>query len=702
MKRTTPSRTRRASLVLASLTLALPACRSGTSAGTGDDPALAAIQSRIPPLPATELGAAPGFLGGGLVYLAVRPGKAQAWLQALPLGEDIVRDLARLGNELGFDPRIDDVVARLGLDPDAPISATLMRPLGDAATVRAMLERGTTLPPDPFPGLGVTPSDLGPSPRDYDRMQPPPAPRPPPPQPPQPLEPPHPIEPIEPIAVPTIAVPPVPVKPTVEQGTLARAAGSLGTHSRVFVPVKDLALTLAPLRRLGDKTRPPELESLCSALGPSELCVGSSGELLLVRASDNAVAVDIFVFTAGTGAAFDAERVAAVKAALGAPIASLPVLASLRGDFMAYADADAVPALQETLSIAQAAGSLRWSPDIVRDHLAQSPALAQLRETRRLFAGARLEVVLAGDVMQATFQWEPRDDAARAVLGRLLTRTPAAASVPTISGLCDGSLVCMRTAGLPAVSGFDELAVGIYARPEAELMRVIDDADDLGALTLFLETWPNFFGAAQRWSREQGGRMETVMLGQALEAVGRIEGLGGSLRSLHVRGGDTTGDFIGYMRMHGQDLVLMRSLLGFAGIRFAPATLPQVPGKVEATRIPDSGIPASLYIVTDPGTVRAGDRDIEAGWAMIADSDDRLTWMIGLERSAAVTPAFYFELPDLWRLLGADDNASRDLNFAQTWLTGRSVRIAADVIDGRLRLDFQLAKTTATTPALAK
>ena len=184
------------------------------------------------------------------------------------------------------------------------------------------------------------------------------------------------------------------------------------------------------------------------------------------------------------------------------------------------------------------------------------------------------------------------------------------------------------------------------------------------------------------------------MLGQAIEAIGRIEGMGGSLRSLHVNRGNVSGDFIGYMRLQGQDLTLIRSLLSLAGVRPSPVTLPQVQGKLESAAVPDN-LPASFYLLTDPGTVRAGDRDIEVGWAMVADSNDRLTWMLGLERSAAVVPAFYFELPDLWQLIAATGEGPRELNFAQSWLTGRSVRVAADIIQGRLRIDMQLAKAAA-------
>ena len=668
---------------LAALTFTLAACKSGGNASLSDDPALAAIQARIPPLPAADLGAAPGFLAGGLLYMGVRPGKIQRWLQALPLGPDVVRDLARAGNELGFDPRVDDVAARLGLDPDAVITATILRPLGDPVPVRALLQRGVNLPPDPFPG--ITPADLGPGPRDYDRMQPP-------------VVPPQ-IDPVAPINQPIQQQPPPITKPNGDQTELARRAGTLGTHSRIHVPIKDLGLALAPLRRLADKRRAPELESLCGQIGPSELCTGKSRELLIIRSADSAIAIDFFTFNAGTGTAVDPERLAAVQQALSAPISSLAALTTLRGDFVVYADADALPAVHEVMSVSDAISRQSWYPEGVQRALGQGTALASLRETRRLFAGARLEVVVDGDTLQSTFQWEPRDDAAREQLTRLFTRSPAAASVPTISGLCDGSLACMRSAGFPPLASFDELAAGVYARPQDELFEVLGAADEWGAAVVFLETWPNFIGAAQRWPKQQGGRIETAMLGQAIEALGRVEGMGGSLRSFHVQRGNPSGDFIGYMRLQGQDLALIRSFMGIAGIRFSPVTLPNIAGKVDQAQLPDADVPASLYLMTDPGTVRAGDRDIEVGWAMVADSNDRLAWMLGLERSAAVLPAYYLELPDLWQLFATIDDAQRELNFAQSWLSGRSARLAADVVDGRVRLDFQLARTAAPAAA---
>ncbi len=680
------------------VTLADVGCKSGGNASGSDDPALAAIQTRMPPLATTEIGPTPGFLAGGTVFLALRPGKAQRWLQALPLGPDVVRDIARAGNDLGFDPRVDDVAARLGIDPDAVISATLFRPLTThAPAVRGLLQRGTALP-DPFPGLGATPSDIGPMPRELER---PPIPRPVPP--PQPI--PAPVY----MPPPPIVPPPQPVqlKPTAEQGELARKAGTLGSHHRIHLPMRDVSLLLATVRRIAARdSAKPEVQSLCAQLGPSDLCVGGSSELILVRSADKTVAVDIFNFSAGTGSASDPERVPVIKEALAAPVSTLAPLATLRGDFTAFVDADTFTALQEVESLAGAASALRWSPESTATRLTEAANFAALRETRRLFAGARLEVAVDGDTLQSTFQWEPRDDASREVLTRLFTRKPAAASVPTLSGLCDGSLACMRTAGLPSPANFDELAIGVYARPENELERIIREADDFAGLALFFETWPNLLGAVQRWPREQSGRIENVMIGQALEAVGRIEGMGGSLRSIHMNRGNVSGDFIGYMRLHGQDLALIRSLMSLARVSLSPVTLPQIPGKVESAAIPESDVPASLLLITDPGTVRAGDRDVEVGWAVVADSNDRLAWMYGLERSAAVLPAFYFELPDLWQLIATTGGqAPRELGFAQSWLTGRSVRIAGDIINGRLRIDMQLARTAAAAaapPAVAK
>ena len=692
---------------LAAVSLAAPACGRGP-AGSGD-PALAAIHSRIPPLPAADIGVAPGFLGGGMLYVAFRPGKVQRWLQALPLAPDVVRDVARMGNELGFDPRVDDVGARLGLEPEGVVSMTLLRPLvTHAPAVRAALQRGDTLP-NPFPGAGATPSDVAPGPFVTPRPQPIPPPTPPAPVAPPPdpfpatpqdvptqpydrLEPP--VVPVAPITQPYVPPPPLPPKQT-GSPELARQAGTLGFHSRVYVPVRDASLLINPLRRtLGRRAPAPEVAGVCSQIGATDLCVGDSEVLVVVRSAPGAVAFDIFNFESDTGSAADPERAAIILDAIKyAAISELPALATLRGDAVLYADADQVPALHEMVSVSAAVRRLQWSdPQSVRDKLEEAGALAQLRETRRLFMRVRLEITTEADTLQATMQWEPRDDAAKETLARIMSRTPAPAPVPSLAALCDGGLACMRTAGIPRLANFEELATGAYARSSRDFSEITRKVDEFGAITMFLETWPNMIGAAQRWPSEQGGRMEMTMIKQAVEAVGHIEGLGGSLRSLHAQRRNVSGDFIGYARLQGAELNLLRTALAFAEVRFSPVTLPQVPGKIDQATLPDADIPASLLLVTDPDKVKVGDQEMEVGWATVADSTDRLTWLLSQPRDEGVQPAFYMELPDLWRLFSAVPDAMEDLNFAQSWLSGRSARLAADIVDGRLRFDFQLAR----------
>lgn len=660
----------------------------------------------MPPLPAADIGVAPGFLGGGLVYVAFRPGKVQRWLQALPLSPDVVRDVARMGNDLGFDPRVDDVGARLGLDPDGVVSMTLLRPLvTHAPAVRAALQRGDTLP-NPFPGVGTTPSDIAPG-RFVEppRSQPPapPAPPPAPIPPPQPVvadvAPTQPYNRLDPPVPPPISpqyVPPPPVPPK-QQGApeLGRLAGTLGFHSRVYVPVRDASLLINPLRRtVGRGSVPPEIASVCGQIGATDLCVGDSSTLVVVRSAQTAVAFDIFNFESDTGAATDPERVAVILDAIKyAAISELAPLQTLRGDAVAYVDADQVPAIHEVVSVGSAVRRLGWSDnEAVRGKLGEAAALAQLRETRRLFMGVRLEITAEADTLHATMQWEPRDDAARETLTRVMTRNPAPAPVPSLAALCDGGLACLRTAGIPRLAGFEELATGVYSRPSRDFSRVMDDVDEFGALTMFLETWPNMIGAAQRWPSEQGDRIETTMIKQAVEAVGHIEGLGGSLRSLHAFGRNPTGDFIGYARLQGAEINLLRTALAFAEVRFSAISLPQIAGKVEQARLPDDDVPATLLLVTDPDKVRVGDQDMEVGWAALADSTDRLTWLLGQPRDSGPQPAFYMEFPDLWRFVSSIEDGQEELNFAQSWLSGRSAKLAGDVIDGRLRLDFQLAR----------
>jgi hypothetical protein len=145
--------------------------------------------------------------------------------------------------------------------------------------------------------------------------------------------------------------------------------------------------------------------------------------------------------------------------------------------------------------------------------------------------------------------------------------------------------------------------------------------------------------------------------------------------------------------MQAPDLALFRSLVGFAELRFAPTTVTGVDSKVEAATAPSGDAPAQIYLVTDPGTVKVGDRDVEFGWLAVADGPDRLRWLLkDVEHGKDVLPAVWFELPDLWQLISSFEDGPREAGFMQSWLTGRSVRFAADVTGGRVRLDLDFRR----------
>lgn len=675
-------------LALGLVAFTLACGRGGAGGEEAGDPTLAAIHARMPPIDRVELGAAPGFLEGGLVYAALRPGAVQKWLQSIPVDPDTAADLARAGADLGFDLRVDDVAARLGLDPDAAITVTILRPIapqlpGVRAALQQLADAPPRPPPDPFPGVGATPTDIAPLPPDrppqpiYDRFEPPPIP-------------------------PPVPPPPLPDKPALQavapdQEVMSRGAGAMALHTRAHLPAKDPAALPALLHRMAKRERPPEMVPLCDQIGPTELCFGDSEAVLLLRKDSGAVLVDYFWFPAGTGAAWDSERVAAVKTGLGAGAATLPPLRTLRGDFVVYADGGAFPAVAELGGLTDAVRALRWSEpatigERVRRALGERAALDALRETRRLFTGVRFEAAVAGEVVQATLAWEPVDDAAREVATRTFARQPAGVKVPGLPGLCEGSLACFRTGGLPSMSALGELAIGHYARDAQAFGDALRDAGDTGGVVLFLETWPNALGMLQRWGQQQSG-LEAGMIRTALDIAGRVEGSGGSLRSLQVSERGVQTDYVAYARMPGPDLALFRSLVGFAELRFSPAPLPGVEARVEAAVVPAGEAPAQLFLVTDPGAVRVGDKDLEFGWLVAADGPDRLRWLLGdIEHTGAAAPAFYAELPDLWRLVGAVEDGPREAGFLQAWLSGRSVRLAADVVRGAPRLDLELAR----------
>ncbi|MEZ4383289.1 MAG: hypothetical protein R3A79_18315 [Nannocystaceae bacterium] len=619
------------------LTLAqLSGCNCNKDKGS-DDPELQAIEARMPGPKFAAIDAPEGFIDGGMGYAAFRPGPVAKLIQSFPLPPDAAEDLAEASRELGVDLRTGDVLGHFGIDPDGVVSMTLGRPLlGDG---EALLDELANLPP-PKP-------DAFPAAEDSGNLN----------------------------------------------QQLASKVGALGFHFRFHVPVTTsdrLAQELARIPPRG-RTETP----LCQEFQPHALCAGDEDAFLLARALDKALVVDFIYFPARTGALEDAERRPVIEAALKATKGKAPV--ALRGDVAAFADASVLRDVATVITVTDVARAARWNDDVAGAVARKRQALKafdRLRETQRLYRGVRYEAAMSDEAIRATFSWEPTDEASAGTLDKLLSHQGPTLPSPTIDGLCSNSLMCMRSGGLPSLTALGELATGVYAGPPQEFGDLMRDADELGALVIFLETWPNALGAADRWAREEVRGPEAAIVNQAMGSLKNFSGAGASLRSVTMPKGRGVPavDFAAYARVTGTELGIIRGGLALAQQRLSPITVDGVDAKVESLTIPED-VPAALYLVTEAKTRKVEDRDVEVGWVAAADGVDRLAWLLGLERDDAVEPAAYFEIPDVMRLLGSFPEAERELGSFRAYLTGRSVRVSFDVIDGSARFDSFFGRT---------
>ncbi len=707
-------------LTAAALSLCLGGCNRNKPKTTGGDGAEVAQRTgRMQTPPRTPVGAQPGYLEGGVFYAAVRPHQVQTWLQHIPIEPRAARDLAEAGQVIGMDLRSDNVAQQWGIDAAAVISMTWFRPLspGNMRDVLAS-ESSSAKPgaPDPFAGMTRTEEakakaeeqmraleaeakraqeaaakarqavEAAPDPGAMEEpvplgdvaYEPDPLPPPPPPSPP----PPHP---------------------------LTSKAEALAFHSRIHVPVTDLGAFKRQLTALPRESMPESGRELCASFNGELLCYADRGTAVLVREDQGAVLVDFYVFPMRAKNDSKAPgRAEVVRTSRSAQPAQLPVLATLAGDAVGYLDGAAIPKAHEVAKIASAFRRLQW--DEQRDvgekfkrTIRDITALEQLRDVRRLFSGVTFEGTVGERDVHLTTRWVPADDDARKLSAELFERPDVAVSVPSLAALCDGSVMCMRTTGLPDIKRFGELATGVYGAKEREFSRTLNHADEMAALSMFAETWPNAIGAAQRWpAMELEGKPEGGIILGVIDAVSRIEGAGGSLRSLHFgKRNMVHSDFVAYLRLPKSDANLVRTMLAFAELTFAPATVAGINQKVEAVTIPDSDMPASLYMISGEPPVKVTrdqkTEDVEFGWLAVADSGDRISWMLTQAMETTTQPAFYFEIPNLWNLIGSFPGAQREVNFARTWLSGQAVKIAVDVVDGAPQIDAAFEASTAAT-----
>jgi hypothetical protein len=638
--------------------LSVPACQSHGSddgkAGQGqesgsDGESATAKDDRIPALDAPAVGLAPGYVDGAVIYASWRAGVMQELLRTVPIAPDDVKDLAELGAVLGVDPRIDGLLTHLGIDPNARISMSV-RPVtnwltdvrsaidGQSAALTELTGRGDTsilatppsiptiVPPDPIP----------------PDWTPPPQPEPPP-----------------------------PLSPAARE--LDRKSRSLGVHVRLHVPSVEPAKLDTLITNVARELKRERWATTCTALGPTRACGGESDGVMVVRDVAGGVQVDMLLtFLSDYEAPDDEFRRALIQEALSLPAAtSLPAVESLRGDAVLLVDGPAAITAMRASAIARQLADLRdqgTSSDYstVR-HRERDAAIRSLHETERMFTGVTLELSLAGDKALALGRWLPTEFG-RQHMSEVFDLTKIDADVPSIAALCDGALICGRSRGVPDRARFAKLATGLYADP-MRLASLLDDHEEDAMAVLLLESWPNAIGTSALLPGTVVQPPESFIVQNVIDIGSRVLGLGFSVRSLQMNHRSVSGDWVAYARVSAGDLTAARGFLQMAEARLSPATIPDVQGRVELTPLPDDDLPGNYYAIYDPHAATG-----EWGWAVLADGDDRVRWLAGLEHDDGSVPLVYLEVGDLWRLVSSFDDGARELGFAQSWLSGRWIR----------------------------
>jgi hypothetical protein len=636
-------------------TLSVSACQSHgsddgqASAGQAPDHDGGSARSpddRIPTLDAPAVGLAPGYVEGALLYASWRAGVMQELLRGLPVSPSDAKDIAELGAVLGVDPRLDGMLSHLGIDPSARISMS-MRPVTNwAAEVRGAIESQSAALSQ-LTGSGGH--------RELVEEQPPtnfilPDPLPPDWTPPQQPE------------------PPAPLSSAARE--LDRKARSLGVHVRLHVPSvapHKLDTLVASVAHEFERTR---WATTCAALGPTRACGGESDTLVVVRDVAGGVQLDVLLTFLGDFEAPDDEfRRALMQEALALPAASsLPAVASLRGDAVLLVDAPALITALRAAALARQLASLRdQGPGSSSRLREREAAIRSLHETERLFQGITLEISRSGDNVLARGRWLPTE-LGRQRMAEVFELSKIDADVPSIAALCDGALICGRSRGLPDRRRFAQLATGIYSQPK-QLADLLDDHEEEAAIVLLLESWPNAIGTTALLPGTLVDPPESFIVQNVIDISSRVLGLGFSVRSMRLTSRSLTGDWVAYARMSGGDLTAVRGFLQMAEARLAPASIPDVDGRVEFTPLPDDDLPGNYYAIYDPHAVTG-----DWGWAVLADGDDRVRWLAGREHDDGWAPLVYLEVGDLWRLVSSFDEGARELGFAQSWLSGRWVR----------------------------
>lgn len=614
---------------------------------------------RITPHAMTAIGAQPGFVDGGMIGAAVRFHPVLAWLRTVPLPGEVAEELAELSRETGIDWRAEDFERRFAIPKDAVVSMTLFRPIdGDAAELRTeMLRGGSTLDAIAI-AMG---SDAG------ARAMPPTA--------------------EEKIAVPS-EPPPEPPKPAppklseseLEWGRqLAEKSTGLGLHSRFAIPVTDTGPILEYIRTRAGSAAQTRWAPAC-ATHPGALCIGESDLVVVIRGVDKAVVFDVVMFASRPKAITAAQRKAIDDAVAFATSTSD---GGLRGDGSIAFDAAAVLRFVQLDAIRRGISGLSWEDDPaarIRENMEHVTAFAELASAPQLFRGLRIDAALDGDALHAEARWllvAGQADNSKAAFAV----APTVATVPTIAALCDGAVACFRTAGLPRPSTLaDKLGIGAWSRGPDAADRSVGSFEEALWFHALFASWPNLLGSAARIpALELGGGAEGAVATNVLDAVGRVQSTGGSIRAAAIDWPRTTAEYAVFARTSAADTAIPRGVVALRGGSMTETTLPGTGGTAATFKVPEDGFPMTIVTKTDAAEAGA----TPAGWIALVDAPDRMSWLLGLPTETYAGPAAYAELPDLGKVLQSlPAEGVRALEPMRVWLDRRSLRASFELDQG--------------------
>lgn len=670
------------------------------------------------------IGRQPGYIADGLMYAAIRPQRAVAWLRKIPLPAEAGRELAELARESGVDWRAEDLERRFALAKDGVISMTFFRPITTGAReVRGELARGgKVLQAMPRVYGEVTGQSVAilesPKPIDPLPLEKPPIEAPPPPEPPAPPKaPPPPSAPTSPPISPPISPPPltpeiaevvppepppIPVPPPIAEETLAEAkdalrrASGLGLHSRVVVQVTDPEPLVQWMRGHAPASAQARMDKLCPSLPQSRLCIADDEFAAVVRSDAGTVTIDFLMFALDTNDLTEAQSTA-IRSAIDLKAIETGGPTELRGDAAGELAAAPIVALAEIDGIRRALSGIRWGDseldETVRNKLEGIEAIERLASAPMLFTAARLEAGIgADDRLQAELRWVAAPDRRAdndALLGAIVPKAP----VPSIAGLCDGAVACVRTRGVPKPSSLsDRLATGAWAARPNEFEDTFEKNEELAVLQLVAASWPNLLGAVARWpALEVGDGPEGAMVRNLVDVIGRIEGFGGSLRNFSIGHRNVQADYVLYARTSAADAGIVRGFLSLAQQSMTEITLAGVQGSMFSYTVPEDDFPATLVSRADPAA--SGAAQPELGWIAVVDGADRMGWLLGLPQEPPQGPPAYFEIPDLARALPTVPEIERELGFLRGFFGGLQLRAMLEVDAGEPRITAVLSRS---------